>query len=291
MNLTAEMARKKKKTRSKGSANSPSSFQSEQSQAISDLSNPTNGGCSGNMERASVKAEGKQEKEKKTIGVKEEKDDDKAMFASSLDLPPIPVVERQGMKKEEDNKFFACSDDLPLLQRCAREGRNIFESIWKDEERNSKCAQAWAVCTSFQKDILLFLANGEAQIITEEEWVAGQRRAERSLSGSESERRAQLVQLPQSVAKQVPRLSQTLLAICGGRQLPLWPWSLALSGDGSWGDLLWAEMLCMMCGRDRRVSPQAGKEVDEAMRGGYAHCGLLKDVQCGDKIPLTVRCR
>ena len=57
---------------------------------------------------------------------------------------------------------------------------------------------------------------------------------------------------------------------------------MALKGEGIWGEFVWASMPCVLCGKLRHVIPTAGKEVDDAIAGGYAQCALLQGVHCHD---------
>ena len=259
------MARYKKIRSLKSSPVSKGSQRSQQEGSL----NPTIGGCSGNTSSAEGGREVKLDEENKVERkIKEElkrKDSKELHFPSALDLPP-PMMLGERVKVEE--------------------------SWWRGLEEDAKCIQAWTIWFGLTGKANVYLASGDAFIISNEEKIAGRKRAEVVLLGTELDRQKRMITLPKSVVPQVSTMFETLLDQGSSRipcsTLPLAPWPLALQGKGMWGDYLWAAMRCVICHRWRHVSPTAGHDVDLAVTNGFAQCSLLQGAQCHDDTLLSV---
>ena len=251
----AVMAKKKK---SRSSRSSPLSHSSQQSEEMAESGgNPTIGGCSGNT--GSPEERGRLREEQEAKRTEEERTTQQgASFPSILDLPP-PTTSR-GQQKVEEN-------------------------WWRGEGEEAKCLQAWSIWSEALQKANVYLANGEALVMSAAELAAGYARARASVSWSPEECSERIVSLPRSVAPQVLSFFEQLIQESSSTVLlPLWPWPLALKGEGIWGSRIWATMTCVRCGRLRRVALTAGKEVDQLAASKIAQCALLQGVQCHEDV-------
>ena len=73
----------------------------------------------------------------------------------------------------------------PLELPCPialEEKPRIQETLWCEKGKDSRYTQAWDISFEFTETANLYLANGEAFLLSADEWIAGQDRARKALA-------------------------------------------------------------------------------------------------------------